>query len=373
MADTAASDIIPDGQIDLYADFDNRFLSHDDRFGIDRAALTALPVIDMAPLFHGGDPAARARVAREIREACINIGFFYITGHGVPQSELDELVDWAHRFFALPAEAKLKLHKGNSDGRWDYMPVGGTAPDANPDKAADLKENFNMARQLLPGEPDSQAHILSGTQWPSADLLPGFEAFMKAHMDKRTRITHALARGFSLSLGLAEDYFDASHRYHSGSCLLNYYPSLTPDQKTRTQWSNSPHSDYGSFTLLTQDGIGGLQVRNVAGDWIDVPPLDDSFVVNLGELFAIWTNDLYTPSLHRALNESGKARVSVPYFVNAQGDTRVQCLETCQGAQNPPLFAPVMAGEHTRALVEQSQRTGRPGVSVRTAQQFTKG
>jgi isopenicillin N synthase-like dioxygenase len=365
--------MIADGGVGLYTDFDNRFSTQDDRFGIDREAVTALPMIDMSPLMDRSDPAARARVGRDIRDACINIGFFYITGHGVPRSELDELVDWAHRFFALPFDEKNKLHKDRSPRKFGYMPIGGLTPDANPDRAADLKENFNMAREALPGEPASQARIIGGTQWPAPDLLPGFEDFMKAHIQKRVAITHALANGFSLSLGLEESFFDASHRYHGGTCLLNYYPSLTPDQMARTQWSSSPHSDYGSFTILSQDGLGGLQVRNAAGHWIDVPPLPDAFIVNIGELFAVWTNDLYTPSLHRAINVSGKARVSVPYFVNAQGDTIVQCLETCQGPDNPPLFAPVKAGDHSRALVEQSFRTGRPGVSVRTARQFRKG
>jgi len=377
MADIMEANLAADGdangELGVYADFDNRFSTHDDRFDIDRAAVTALPVIDISPLFDGGNPASRARVGREIRDACINIGFFYITGHGVAQSELDELVDWAHRFFALPADEKNKLHKDHSSGKFGYMPIGGLTPDANSDHAADLKENFNMPRSALPGEPDGQARIIGDPQWPSADLLPGFEGFMKAHIQKRVGITHALASGFALSLGLEEGYFGTSHRYHGGTCLLNYYPSLTPDQMARTQWSNSPHSDYGSFTLLSQDTLGGLQVRNAAGNWIGVPPVPDSFVVNIGELFAVWTNYLYTPSLHRAINVTGKVRVSVPYFVNAQGDTIVQCLETCQGPDNPPLFAPVTAGDHTRALVEQSFRTGRPGVSVRTARQFRKG
>jgi isopenicillin N synthase-like dioxygenase len=372
MVNLVTADLVAEDDVGLYADFDNRFSTHDDRFGIDREAITSLPVIDISPLFDGGDAGARARVGQAIRDACINIGFFHITGHGIAQSELDELVDWVHRFFSLPVDDKNRLHKDHSPRKFGYMPIGGLTPDANPDHAADLKENFNMPREPLSGEPESQARIIGDPQWPGPGLLPGFEEFMKAHI-QRVGITHALARGFSLSLGLEDNYFGASHRYHGGTCLLNYYPSLTPDKMNRTQWSSSPHSDYGSFTLLSQDSLSGLQVRNAAGHWIDVPPISDTFIVNIGELFAVWTNDLYTPSLHRAINTSGKARVSVPYFVNAQGDTIVQCLETCQGPDNPPLFAPVSAGDHSRALVEQSFRTGRPGVSVRTAQQLKKG
>jgi isopenicillin N synthase-like dioxygenase len=363
---------IENEDVGLYADFDNRFSTNDRRFGIERKAITALPVIDISPLFDLENPTARARVGQEIREACINIGFFYITGHGVPQSEFEELIAWAHRLFALPLENKLALHKNNHPRKFGYMPVGGMDPEENQDKAADLKENFNMCRESLPGEMQDQDLPAGESQWPAPELLPGFERFMKAHIAKRVEIAQALARGFALSLGLEEGYFDASHQHHRGTLLLNYYPSVSEEQMARTQWSNSPHSDYGSFTLLSQDDVEGLQVRNAAGDWFNVPPLEGGFVVNIGELFAVWTNDLYAPSLHRAINVSGRARVSAAYFVTAKEDTVVQCLDSCQGPDNPPVFAPLTAGDHVRALIEQSYRTGRPGVSVRTAERFRR-
>lgn len=364
------AEAIDDVDIDLYADFDNRFQGDAARFGVRREAVGCLPVIDVSTFVDGDDAAARARVAREIRSACVNIGFFYITGHGIPQAELDEIVDWSHRFFALPTDRKMALHKDLSPRKIGYMQVGGTNPDANPDRAPDLKENFNMCREAMAGEATEGNFFVGESQWPEAGELPGFETFMKAHLAKRAALTRGLAHGFALSLDLGENFFDESHHHHGGILLLNYYPSLDPAAMSRTQWSNSPHSDYGSFTLLSQDDVGGLQVRNVDGAWIDVPPIADTFVVNIGDLFAVWTNDLYTPNLHRAVNVSGRARVSVPYFVMARSDVAVQCLDTCQGPGNPARYHSVVAGEYVRELVGQSMRTGRAGVSARTADRF---
>ena len=113
-----------------------------------------------------------------------------------------------------------------------------------------------------------------------------------------------------------------------------------------------------------------MQVRNSAGLWIDVPPVPGTFVVNIGDLFAIWTNDLYLPSLHRALNLATVPRISSPFFVYPQGTTVVECLETCHGPNNPPLYEPRTAEEHVTSLVDQSRRTGRPGLTTRTARRF---
>ncbi len=358
------------GEIDLYADFDNRFKADDARFGVVRRALDQIPVIDVSPFVRGGDLNERRRVGREIRDACIDIGFFYISGHGIEQAEFDELTTWAHRLFALPIEQKMSLDKSLSPRNVGYMQVGGVDPEANTDRAPDLKENFNMCRELFPDEPDEGGHFAGEAQWPAHDDLTGFETFMKRHIAKRARLAQGLARAFALSLDLPETFFDASHLHHGGILLLNYYPALDSSAIDRTQWSNSPHSDYGSFTLLSQDDVGGLQVRNADGVWIDVPPVPGTFVVNIAELFAVWTNDLYAPSLHRAANLSARARVSAAYFVIAKSDTLVECIDNCKGANNPPRYAPVLAGKHVRTLVEESMRTGRPGVSTRTAERF---
>jgi isopenicillin N synthase-like dioxygenase len=355
---------VPPAEFDRYADFDNRAIAQGP---VARTALKHLPIIDVSPFVNGGTASERLGVARQIRQACVDIGFFYLVGHGIPGNELEELLEWGHRFFGLPAEEKLKIHQRKTGGGLGYVTPGGLDPDSNPDRAADVKERFIMSREVIPGEPEKGRFNAGESVWPARELLPGFEAFMKRHVQKRVTLAQQLVRGFALSLDLPEHYFDPMYRHLGGTLLFNYYPPLDPARLQRSQWSFSPHTDYGAFTLLYQDALGGLQARNAAGDWIDVPPVEGSFVVNLGDMFAMWTNDLYISTLHRAANTSGDARISVPFFTYPQGMTVIACLPTCEGPDNPPRHEPVVAEEYNRVLVEQSARTGRPGVSTRTA------
>ncbi len=176
----------------------------------------------------------------------------------------------------------------------------------------------------------------------------------------------------ALSLDLDAGYFERQTGRFGGSLVFNYYPPLDRATIDATQWSFSPHTDYGSFTLVFQDELGGLQVRNAAGDWIDVAPVPDTRIFNIGDLFALATNDLYTSNLHRVANFTDRDRVSVTFFVGPPSDAEISCLETCQGPGNPPRYSPVNAADYTRALVEQYHRTGRPGIAVQTARRFQR-
>jgi isopenicillin N synthase-like dioxygenase len=133
------------------------------------------------------------------------------------------------------------------------------------------------------------------------------------------------------------------------------------------QWSFSPHTDYNAFTLLHQDALGGLQVLNATGEWIDAPPIPGTMVVNIGDLFQTWTNDLYTSTLHRVFNTSAEARLSVPLFASPNGATEIRCLETCTGPGNPPRHAPVNAEEYVRKMLDQAYQTGLPALGAKTA------
>lgn len=359
--------IVDPAELALTRDFDNRYFRTEGRFGVQRNAVREIPVIDMSPFAEGGDENAQRAVAGQIRRACIDIGFFQLVGHGVPASELDAAIEYSRRFFHLPLAEKMDIHASRSPSRRGFIGAGGVDPKANPDKTPDLKERFMISREAMPGETIGDGFTAGASQWPGPGVLDGFEAFMKAHMRARIQVAQRLARAFALSLDLPETYFDSMYARLGGTLALNYYPAIDPAVLAKAQWSFSPHTDYGGITLLTQDAIGGLQARNCAGEWIDVPPLAGALVVNIGDMFAMWTNDLYASNLHRAMNASGVERVSIAFFTSPSADTLVECLPTCQGPDNPPRYEPILAGDYNNALIRQSHRTGRPGVSRDTA------
>lgn len=347
---------VSDEDVATYADFDNRYLRHDRRAGIERSALEGLPLVDMAPFAAGrGDEVARA-----IRKAAIDIGFFYVEGHGFAQSEIAALLDWGRRFFALPLAEKMKLYYAEGRG---FVPPGGLSPGKS-DKAPDVKERLYLARDFGAGDAD---HL-----WPDEAALPGFRAFVSAFVGKSVRFAQLMGRAIARSLGCDDNYFERSYGPFGGTLTFNYYPPLDRAAIDPTQWSFSPHTDYGSFALVFQDGLGGLQVRNASGRWIDVVPRPGTLVCNMGDLMALASNDLYTSNLHRVANFADRERVSVTLFVGPPPSAEINCIETCQSAANPPRYPPVNAEEYTKALIEAYHRTGRPGIAVRTAQRFER-
>lgn len=335
-----------------------------------RQAIDALPIIDIAPFLdpHGSDAARRA-VARELRRVCIDIGFFYLTGHGIAARELDEALSRGRDFFHLPLTAKQPVTAGKGPTRFGYFPLGGSNEYG---KLGDLKERFSLTREVIPGEP-AEGNSAGLSQWPDEAALPGFRSFFTAHIAKRAQLTRALAQVFALSLDLPADYFDAAFAHLGCVLMFNYYPKVAQAgdaSSDPSRWSFSPHTDYGAFTLLSQDDLGGLQVRNSAGDWIDVTPVPGSFVVNIGDMFAMWTNDLYKSSLHRVMNFNDNERLSLAFFTYPQGRTQISCLPSCMSAENPPRYPSVEAEAYHRALVAESRNAGKPGISARTEERL---
>jgi isopenicillin N synthase-like dioxygenase len=310
-----------------------------------RVPLGEIPVVDIAP-FLAGDAAARQRVARDIGAACRHIGFFYITGHGVPQDLVDRVFAEAKRFFAQSTDKKAQIAIERSPCHRGYFALGGENLDPAKQKdAGDFKEGVKIGRDLAPDHPA----VLAGTplhgpnQWP-ADL-PGWRETMQLYYDTLRDLGRRLMGGFALSLALPESYFEP---WLTGP-MATLGPLHYPPQRgriTETRLGAGAHTDFGCLTILAQDAAGGLQVRNSAGVWIDAPPVPGSFVVNIGDMMERWTNGLFCSTLHRVINTSGIDRYSLPFFFDPDFDAPVVCLATCQGPDRQPRYKPTTGGRH---------------------------
>jgi len=155
--------------------------------------------------------------------------------------------------------------------------------------------------------------------------LPGFRRTLLDYMDAVTALGHRLMEGIALSLDLPSDYF--ASRYTADPLILFRlfnYPSRLVPTGTDARWGVGEHSDYGLLTILLQDDVGGLQVKTPGG-WIDAPPVDGSFVCNIGDMLDRMTGGLYRSTPHRvAINRSGRDRLSFPLFFDPNFFSRVE-------------------------------------------------
>lgn len=303
--------------------------------------MNQLPLIDIAALY-GDDQQAWQQVAAQIDAACRDWGFFYITGHGIPPERIEALTRAAKAFFALPEAEKLKIDITRTAHHRGYGAIA--TEQLDPTQPSDLKETFDMGFHMAADHPE----VLAGKPLRGPNRhpdLPGWAALMEQHYADMQALAQTLLRAIALALGIERDFFDARFAEPISVFRMIHYP---PRHTARSadQPGAGAHTDYGCVTLLYQDDAGGLQVRNVNGEWIDAPPIPGSFVVNIGDMMARWSNDRYTSTPHRVISPLGVHRYSMPFFAEPHPDTEISCLPNCSSADTPPKYPPVTSAEY---------------------------
>ncbi len=309
---------------------------------------TSIPVIDISPLY-GEDLADARAVAADIRHASIEAGFFYIRGHHMPP-DLMRATLMASKFFFSRPEAEKRAIQVNGAHR-GYVPFAQTT--LGRQYKADLKESFNFAFPFAADDPDVVAGkpLIGVNQWPQGEEV--WRSVLEDYYRTLFEVGQRVLEGFALALDTPRTYFrDLYTRPLVRTRLLHYPPQ--PEGSGEDQFGAAPHTDWGCMTLLWQDQVGGLQVRNRAGQWIDAPYIEGTFVVNIGDMLERWSNDLFVSTPHRVVNASGRKRYSIPMFYDPDFDTVVECLPNCSGPGNPPKYPRTVAGEYITAKYDEA-------------------
>jgi isopenicillin N synthase-like dioxygenase len=315
------------------------------------ASTARLPVIDVSAAL-AGDPEARSGVATAIDSACVDSGFFAIAGHGIESALLDDVIDTSRRFFALdPAEKGRVAPPGPLDYRGflglDTTSLAATLGEETP---PDLCESYNIggfddpekrARATVPGHEMTFLHNL----WP--ERPDGFRAAYEAYFEAVEHLCRQMLPLFALALGLPESWFEDKVNDHTSLLLTNWYPPVQSDPRPG-QLRRGGHTDYGMFTVVAPEQVPGLQIC-LDGTWLDVPLVEDAFVVNLGDLMGRWTNDRWVSTLHRVVVPEGDAarrdRMSVVFFFQPDFRAVIETIPTTVTDEHPARYEPVIAGE----------------------------
>lgn len=294
-----------------------------------------LPVIDLSPLESGGP--WRDHVAAQIDWAASELGFFYVTGHGVEQGIIDSMLQFSQSFFRMREESKLRIHvsRGGRALR-GYFPVGGELTAGHPD----LREGLYFGEE----HPEDDERVRAGVPLHGRNLfpeLPGFRESTLEYMQALTGLGHRLMSAIGRGLRRGDTYF--VDRYTGQPTTLfrifNYPPAA--DAACR-KWGVEEHTDYGLITLVYQDEVGGLQVKH-GSSWIDVPPVPGSFVVTVGDILEQLTGGRYASAVHRVINHPQRSRVSMPFFFDPHFDAPLSTAGT-YGDYLLGRFAKIYAG-----------------------------
>lgn len=306
----------------------------DQRLASKPTSFSEIPLIDIAKLLDGSDPQA---VAAQIRDACENVGFMYIKNHGVPKALIERMYAVTQAFFDLPLEAKEKLNIIHSGPTLrGYIPFYGENVD--PKNTRDFKECFDYGQDGSEVSPFFGANLMP-------EEMPEFKQQCEDYHAAMLSLARQLISAVALSLDLPANYFEKLQRKPITIQRILHYP---PQQGAISQEEIGvgAHTDYGFLTILSQDQVGGLQVRNRDGDWVSAPPLEDTFIVNIGDLVQTFTNDRYMSTMHRVINTSGVERYSIPFFIDLDFDAVVEPVPTCVSTENPAKYAPYTCGQH---------------------------
>jgi len=320
-----------------------------------------VPIIDLQPYFSSAADG-KLKVAKAVGTACKDIGFLVITNHQIPATLIERVSDLSRAFFALPLEEKRKVDRPREDAVRGYSAVGEEGLSYSLEEAApgDLKESFSIGPSGVPDDqyhrgPAAGAHF-EPNLWPD---IAGFRETYIAYFDAMSQLSQSLMRIFALALDLPESYFDDKIDKHISMFRVLSYPPQR-EKPLPNQMRAGAHSDYGSLTIVLPDGPG-LQVINKAGQWVDVPLVEGSLVVNIADLMMQWTNDEWVSTLHRVVNppfddaKRNTRRQSLVFFHQPNYDAMIDCLPSCLTPGNKPLYAPISSGDHlTSKFVKQT-------------------
>jgi isopenicillin N synthase-like dioxygenase len=314
------------------------------RFHRSRDPFDHLPVIDISALY-AEDSERRGNAAKALGQAARESGFCYVTGHRVPPELISCLLQRTISFFALPLEQKMNWYIGHSRNHRGYVPEGEEVFAAG---TRDRKEAFDLGLDLPPDAAEVLAGnpMLGSNVWPDLD---GFRETVQAYYESVLQLGRTLFRGFALALGLEEDRFVRFVNRPPSQLRLIHYPH-NPDAEDSV--GIGAHTDYECFTILLPTAPG-LEVMNGAGVWVDVPPVPESFVVNIGDMFETWTNGEFVATSHR-VRRVREERYSFPFFCVCDYDTFVEPLPQFVGPDRPPRYPPLKAGSHLFAQTVQS-------------------
>jgi len=315
------------------------------------SSFEAIPIIDIGPLvIPNNNSKSLRKTVNEIRDACKNIGFFYIKNHQIPKDHLSVLIPLVQEFFNLPLEEKMKIHISKSDIFRGYTPLGKELTN----EKFDWHECVDFGLDLEPSHPEviEGKKLVGPNQWP--ENQHNFRKVLEKHWDLMIILGRIITEGLAISLGLSKKYFSPFMSKSHSYMRISNYPPYEKKQEENIGDGIGAHIDYGFLTILLQNNIGGLEIKNSNNEWIKAPIIPGTFLINIGHMIQRWTNDYYKATIHRVIPPKNETRCSLPFFFEPDFDTVVAPINKFYSADNLPRYKPIHFGDYLERTFETS-------------------
>ncbi|KAK3942411.1 hypothetical protein QBC46DRAFT_380158 [Diplogelasinospora grovesii] len=317
-----------------------------------------IPLIDFSK-FLDGDEDEKLATAKAILHGFQTAGFIYLKNIPITHQTRAHVFDTSAKYFRLPIETKLAHAWTTPEANRGYSAPGRekvtqltdvSEVDKIRNAVPDIKESLEIGREGEPGHPN---------RWPAEEAdgeLHGFKTVMMDFFDQCKALHVEVMRAIAVGMGLDPMFFDTFVDVGDNTLRLLHYPAVDKKvfQVNPGQVRAGEHSDYGSITLLFQDSRGGLQIKSPNGKFVDARPIEDTCVVNAGDLLARWSNDTIKSTIHRVVEpphaeadgDVHPARYSIAYFCNPNFTSHIEALPGTYATETEKKYEGINSGEY---------------------------
>ena len=272
-----------------------------------------LPLIDLR--------SPKDKLAVQVECACRDVGFMYVTGHGIAEETVARVGSVVIAYFDRPYEDKLAdmITRDNYRG---YIPTGFFTPNTG-DSPPDNYEGYKLHTETNRFDPIcGECDLYGPNRWP--DEPAGFRDAVLGFWRECDRVLDAILSAIAVPLGVDRDWLLRLFDKPLTNMTLLHYP---PQDADASGFGIHPHKDTDALTILVPDSIGGLMVKKRdSADWLEVKATGDALVVNVGDLLELWSGGYFVSTPHKVVNRSGRERYSFPWFAVPRHDVVVEPL-----------------------------------------------
>lgn len=302
-----------------------------------------IPILDLSALEPSGPPPTEDAISAlgdELRRALEDVGFFFVVNHGLDWANVEAVYEQAQILHGQPPGTHDDIGMDKEHG--GYLGLGGGTSYASEIAGEVRTPNLNCAYFVHRGG------YRMGNRWPDLD---GFRPVIDTYMDEIQKLCERLLPVLASSLDLPHDWFAPHFEDPSVTLRMSHYPVLDYGEH---DWGLAPHTDSSIMTLLPANDVPGLEIRPAGHDWIEPPPLPESYLINSGDMLKRWTNNRFRSTAHRVRNASTADRYAMPFFYGARDNAIIEALPTCVDGDNPAKHDPITYGDYQRWFINRN-------------------